>query len=925
MRRGRRSLLVLATVVAAVTTVAVRAPASAAAVPDRWLQISTVSQDQAAGTTCAVRSDRSMWCWGTNEYGQFGNGEQGPEHGPEDDWVPIGQPSPVRGAPGRWLSLALYPGGRTCAVREDHTLWCWGRGFNVAVIELSQGIASPFRIGAGEDWARVFGSADHETCAQKLDGTAWCWRLVRDSDDGSVRLFGPVRQGEQAWLDAAGGDEGMCGVLVDTTLWCSNADPFDQPSLHPVGQGSGWSRLTPGGCGLREGGLYCSGSPVGVGDTLRPMEPVGPAGETGWRDVADDGFHGCAVRASGRLFCFGHLGDGSSILPAVIDPDPDHAYASVSANARNACGIREDGSAWCWGVNGSGELGDGRRYQFTDTPVAVQQTGDAGESLDATPSVSVSGSTVHLHATDLHGGANQFTWTVTRTSDQSFAGETSGIEAELDLPPGEYTVSLDTCVVAPPLFQCLVSRTEAVVPLAAQFDVITPSDASMRRRLVARQPALPTMTYRWFVDGKELSAHGPSVEWTPRRAGRYDVRLLVGLHGLTSTDSRSVTVGLRLEVARRGRGTALTGTVADPTVTCDDKATVLTATSSVGVWTTVETSPQGSLQQSPLPQGALTILGLVPPGGSATWVGGCFDRAEQEFRVAFDVDSQRALAATALSGFLGTITGGQLDAAAEARAISVWEDVAAAPLTHSRAAVRELQRVLVGKGSMERAAGEMYAALTQEPEATRLRNFVFGIAGAVPVLNDFAAIAEAITTWTLDGFDPYAFGRTLTSSAVEHQEDRLDREIIDAEQDLAVTARKQARHQALLDRRRAERRGRQAELDAAAAELESLTCLHGPAGRACRQQARALQDVIDRATREITALTGSIEKIDNYLARLAERAAHTARRAAALRNAVKHLAIIGVVIARFWDVSELAVLVAGNHSNGSITYTAKRT
>jgi alpha-tubulin suppressor-like RCC1 family protein len=46
-------------------------------------------------------------------------------------------------------------------------------------------------------------------------------------------------------------------------------------------------------------------------------------------------------------------------------------WASVVAGERHACGLGEDGRAYCWGANDIGQLGDGNASNFNPEPVAV--------------------------------------------------------------------------------------------------------------------------------------------------------------------------------------------------------------------------------------------------------------------------------------------------------------------------------------------------------------------------------------------------------------------------------------------------------------------------------------------------------------------------------------------------------------------------
>jgi alpha-tubulin suppressor-like RCC1 family protein len=45
-------------------------------------------------------------------------------------------------------------------------------------------------------------------------------------------------------------------------------------------------------------------------------------------------------------------------------------FASLALGGYHSCGLTADGMAYCWGANGSGQLGDGT-YEERDTPVAV--------------------------------------------------------------------------------------------------------------------------------------------------------------------------------------------------------------------------------------------------------------------------------------------------------------------------------------------------------------------------------------------------------------------------------------------------------------------------------------------------------------------------------------------------------------------------
>ena len=110
--------------------------------PNGWAAVSAGYQH-----TCAIREDGSLWCWGSGEDGQLGNGKR------ERSNLPSKVISPSGG--GRWEKVSAAAGGgpdsgaHTCALRNDRTFWCWGRN-NDGQLGLgftsTEGVVTPRRV-----------------------------------------------------------------------------------------------------------------------------------------------------------------------------------------------------------------------------------------------------------------------------------------------------------------------------------------------------------------------------------------------------------------------------------------------------------------------------------------------------------------------------------------------------------------------------------------------------------------------------------------------------------------------------------------------------------------------------------------------------------------------------------------------------------
>ncbi|MFK7985994.1 MAG: hypothetical protein AB8I08_08180 [Sandaracinaceae bacterium] len=189
---------------------------------------------------CIRTGDRRIRCAGNDDEGQLGNGPAGSS----TSWVDV--PSMSMG----WDSLAV--GAHFgCAVRTDSTLWCWGSNASGQLGNGSTGGSepSPVQVGTEPVWHRVFAGTSH-ACAIRGTGGAdelWCWGDNRLGQIGNGAMGGsvtaPVRVGTSLWATAAPGGNHTCAIDDVGAVYCWGQNNKGQLGI--AGGSSTTPSLTP--------------------------------------------------------------------------------------------------------------------------------------------------------------------------------------------------------------------------------------------------------------------------------------------------------------------------------------------------------------------------------------------------------------------------------------------------------------------------------------------------------------------------------------------------------------------------------------------------------------------------------------------------------------------------------------------------------
>ncbi|MCC7133678.1 MAG: hypothetical protein IT352_13550 [Gemmatimonadales bacterium] len=136
----------------------------------------------AAGSavSSAVRKDGTVWVWGSNWHGQFGNGQRTDPPNMTRNWELVPQPVPgVSGA----VAIAIGITGRhTLVLLRDGTLRGWG---NTDWGQLGGGLAATFQprvMTPRVSGIREIFAAGNNSYAVGADGSFWAWGAGRQDD-----------------------------------------------------------------------------------------------------------------------------------------------------------------------------------------------------------------------------------------------------------------------------------------------------------------------------------------------------------------------------------------------------------------------------------------------------------------------------------------------------------------------------------------------------------------------------------------------------------------------------------------------------------------------------------------------------------------------------------------------------------------------
>ena len=205
-----------------------------------WSEVSN-----GGGHVLALKSSGELYAWGRNSDGQIGDG------------TTAYKSSPVQiGADTDWGEISAGKGTASAAVRTDGTLWTWGSASSGVLGNntTTPDVLSPVQIGVLTNWAKV-DMQDRRCLAIKTDGTLWNWG-ARPGDNTNIGKSSPVQIGSDTdWSEIGGGITALA-VKTNGTLWAwgdnspegniGDGTVIDRSSPVQIGALTNWTKPTGG-------------------------------------------------------------------------------------------------------------------------------------------------------------------------------------------------------------------------------------------------------------------------------------------------------------------------------------------------------------------------------------------------------------------------------------------------------------------------------------------------------------------------------------------------------------------------------------------------------------------------------------------------------------------------------------------------------
>ncbi len=397
--------------------------------------------------TCAITTNNQAYCWGYNGYGQLGDNTQ------DDSSKPVAVSGNFQ-----WRQIVVAY-RYTCGITTAGTAYCWGDnslyqlGDNTPI---SRSVPTPVK--STIVWTKLAAGYQH-VCGIASTGLGYCWGVNARGQLGDNTIVNkkvPVAvSGYNKWTTISTGDSHTCGVTDSYAAYCWGWNDFGQigdgvtgtmiapqtnklvPTL--VTGSKLWTSITASNyntCGTDAAYMgYCWGRQsyiaYSVGNAFGNCYYTNSTASTcvstpsllsktsPWKSIVVHIDTAFGFLTNNTLYQWGEcptngcalIGNpNSTSTPYVPYLSYGQVFSSLSPGKDYSCGITTARTAYCWGQNDYGQLGDGtttERYREVLVPdpptitipvsqnLRISNVRDGSATISWATSSSVTGSVVY--------------------------------------------------------------------------------------------------------------------------------------------------------------------------------------------------------------------------------------------------------------------------------------------------------------------------------------------------------------------------------------------------------------------------------------------------------------------------------------------------------------------------------------------------
>ena len=332
---------------------------------------------------CGLKSG-AVYCWGSNQYGQLGDGTYNHNF----------NPTLVPGLGGTITQIAAG-GNFTCALSSTSSIYCWGvltgpspalvSGVSGSVTSIVAGLVHACALNStggvicwGNNSSAQFGNGTTAGAANQMTAVN-----VSTLSSGVTKIFSGPMASETCALTSANvlncwgnsfyglGDSGATTTSTTPIVHAQSGQSVTSMSL-----GSSHNCVS-----LADGTTHCWGpnnySQLGNGLTATSNTPVSSSAFTSVQAISVGASHTCMINTSGAVQCLGagvqgQLGNGSTANQtslAAVATLSSGVTQLVSGENFNCALVLSGGSIHCWGLNTFNEVGVGYMGALSLTPI----------------------------------------------------------------------------------------------------------------------------------------------------------------------------------------------------------------------------------------------------------------------------------------------------------------------------------------------------------------------------------------------------------------------------------------------------------------------------------------------------------------------------------------------------------------------------